>query len=77
MMVTQSFEAVVGDEVIVFKTHAANAFDVQAGFDGDDISNQQHVVTLRNQNWRLWMFHAQAVAAMVGQRRIVAIEKHG
>ena len=43
-MLTELFAARFGDQVVVFKPHSALAFDITAGFESDDVADDQHVV---------------------------------
>ena len=67
-MLTQLLAARFGDQIIVFKSHAALAFDVAARFECDHVAGNQDIVTFGNQDWRFRMFKAKPMASVMRQR---------
>src|SRR4029079_11581152 len=70
----EGLEPVGGDEVIPLEPHAADALDVQAGLEGDDIADHQRFVAAGDQVGGLGVAEAQAVA---GVRAEVGLEAQG
>ena len=60
-MIAESAVAGFGDEVVVFNANSADAVDVQAGFESENVTSHEHIFALRDENWCFGMRESDAV----------------
>ncbi len=67
-MVREDLETVRGDQVVVLETHPADPFDVEAGFEGHDVTHDDRIRALGDEVRGLGVTESGPVPAMARER---------
>ncbi len=76
-MVAELFGSGGSDQVVVFESHTALAFDVASGFERDDIAGDEGVGTFGNQNRWFRVLHSKSMSRVVSECPESSLFKHG
>ena len=66
-MLRQRLGSAIGDEIVPLDPDAADPFDIEAGFEGDDVAGHENLVGLGDEVGGFGVPEADPVAGVVGE----------